>query len=548
MYNWEDYQEIGELKFVNEEIIKYLNQRIASGQPTRVCLKNTSILDSSFFDKLTNSDLLQFRVVGGLDKPKYDSDYYKKRTTYSMSELRGIVSVLEDIESAVNPSWSETTRAEYLYSCVANNLTIDKMAKYRSSEEVCSLRTLISGKGACAAFALIYKELMDRQGISCDYVRGLTTGKAAWNVITTDGKTRVVDVARESKYIHNHPNNDVNHQYFGYPHDFVASHRPDGDERITDYRPYSNVRSIHLESNEYLSMEYARDDGTKFVIADITSDKDATIREYMQCEINVDGTLGKTNILMSESNIFDMTGETLHAAINSLLDKSRIERYTSNGANGYVGFLGTDNNKIYNEDLRNHPNPSKNYTRHDGTNLTLTKTSNQPFADKGVYSYRCCEFVLDEEGVVRAKVDGIYSEVDIDKFYGDTHDFVFASSSLERSRIDSKVRNSAGYVGSVIRYDNKLTKAASPMTEQMLGQARIKPVQSFSRYELGYSNIISTNVNGRDYRLVMDALSGGPAEQSNHYSKGFINYKTLVCLTLIFTIVLLTYSFITLYI
>jgi len=547
MYNWDDYQEIGELRFINEDIIDYLNHRIASGLPTRISMKNTSILDSSSLEKLTDSNLLQIRVVGGLDKAKYDTDYYKQRTTYSTREVKQIVKALEDIESAIDPRWTETTKAEYLYSCVANHFKSDVMTRYRPHEENSSLRTLISGNGGCAALALIYKELMDRQGISCDYVRGISSGKTAWNVITTDGLTRVVDVALESKHIHNNPSQESNHRYFGYPHDFAASHKPEADERITDYSSCVNIREIELDRNEYLSMEYARDDGTKFIIADITTSNGSKIHEYMQCEITEDGKPGKTNIIVSENSFFDLEGDKLHAAINSLLSKDRIERYTSNGANGYVGFLGPENNKIYNEYLRNYSNPSKNYSRHDDTNVTLTKTKEQPFAKNGVYSYRCCEFVLDEEGVVRAKVDGIYSEDDIDKFYGADHDFVFANSSLSRSRIDSKVQNSAGYVGTVIQVGSRLNKAASPLTQETLMQSGINPVQTFSRFELGCSSILTTNVNGVDYRLVADALSNNAVAQNNNHVKGFINYKTLVCITLIFTIILMAYSFINLY-
>ena len=215
MYNWEDYEEWN-LQFINDDIIAGLNYRISQGLPTRIVLPNTKALDSEIFKKIINDeDLLQFRVVGGLDKEKYNNPKYQKRSTYTRMEMEWIVDVLEQMESTIDPNWTENQKAEHLFNKLANYLSYDMEYKGKSSNVTSSLKTLISGKAICAGYALCFKELMDRQGIQCDYVRGRSCGeKHAWNVVTVDGVEKAVDVTWESHAIHTNPQYNGGKRYF----------------------------------------------------------------------------------------------------------------------------------------------------------------------------------------------------------------------------------------------------------------------------------------------------------------------------------------------
>lgn len=241
MYSYDDYYELGMVKFVNDDIINYINSQIALGKPIRITLDNTKILNSEVLSKITNTDLLQVRVLGGLDKEKYNSKSYMKRATYSLNDMRHIMRIFERIESTVDPKWSDMEKATHIYNALANYMSYEY--NYRNSDmDVCqSLRALIDGKGICAGYALIYKELMDRQGIQCDYVRGVAvqngdSGKHAWNVVVIDGVNYPIDVTWESGAIHEDPFHRNHMEYFGLSEEFVSSHTPEADERITDYK------------------------------------------------------------------------------------------------------------------------------------------------------------------------------------------------------------------------------------------------------------------------------------------------------------------------
>lgn len=229
MYNYDDYQELGKLAFINDNIIESLNYRIRSGIPTRVTLDNTTMLDSSVLNKIIDSDLLQFRVIGGLDKEKYNTPNYKQRTTYGIRDMKHIINIFERIESTVDPNWSELERAQHIYGTLANYMEYAYNHKNEDYNVNQSLRALIGGRGICAAYSLIFKELMDRQGIKCDYVRGLAGAhdeKHAWNVLTIDGVDYPVDVTWESNAIHRNPGYKNRQQFFGVSQDFIDRHHP----------------------------------------------------------------------------------------------------------------------------------------------------------------------------------------------------------------------------------------------------------------------------------------------------------------------------------
>ena len=45
MYSYDDYYELGMIKFINDDIINYINYQISLGKPIRITFENTKILN-----------------------------------------------------------------------------------------------------------------------------------------------------------------------------------------------------------------------------------------------------------------------------------------------------------------------------------------------------------------------------------------------------------------------------------------------------------------------------------------------------------------------
>lgn len=245
----------------------------------------------------------------------------------------------------------------------------------------------------------------------------------------------------------------------------------------------------------------------------------------MQCELNSDGYLGKTNIITTEKDIMALDFKNFNLVVNSLLDKNRIEKYCNNGANGYVGYIASDQRKYFNPHVPPMLKENKNYVRNDGTNLTLMKEKEQPFERNGVSTYKCCEFVVNESGRVEAAVDRIHSETDISMNSNFQYDSFFASHSLARNRIDRKVSSGAGYVGTVSVKDCRLVKYEVVSTLNTIQQ-----YQNFNTSDLNNSRF--GQVSRNEYGFISSSFAQENGKTTS-YIRGFVSYK-----------ILLTYAFV----
>ena len=88
---------------------------------------------------------------------------------------------------------------------------------------------------------------------------------------------------------------------------------------------------------------------------------------------------------------------------------------------------------------------------------------------------------------------------------------------------------------------NRLKKAANPYAEDYIVRHQL-----INTSELKLSTL--TVVNKEDYKFVQSTFEQNENSQTNNYTRGFINYKVLVCIAMIFSIVVLSYAFIKLYI
>lgn len=181
-------------------------------------------------------------------KPKYNQERYIQRRTYSGRELKQIIGQMKIIENNIPKQWNQMQKAKYIYEVLGKNIEYDLDAQKPSS-----LSVILERKGVCAGYALLYKEMMDRQGIQCDYMRGIglspdktESEKHAWNVLTIDGKSFPIDLTWDSPVLRR---GETQLQYFGNNPRFFDRHITDSDERQYNYQVLSTdfVNSINTD-------------------------------------------------------------------------------------------------------------------------------------------------------------------------------------------------------------------------------------------------------------------------------------------------------------
>ena len=129
--------------------------------------------------------------------------YYNRNCAiYSLEEIIKIVSEIEALESTIDDSWNNLEKTIYISYQIAKNISYDftlEQEKYNHS-----LRGIITGKTVCEGYALILKDILDRQYIEC----GISTG---------DGRvTEKLEKLPQGKVIQNNHAWNVVELYFDY--------------------------------------------------------------------------------------------------------------------------------------------------------------------------------------------------------------------------------------------------------------------------------------------------------------------------------------------
>lgn len=203
-----------------------------------IIVKNTRELEEKYnLDLIPDSESI--RVTGGTEgKSKYDEEKYKRRTTYSARQLKQIIGQMREIEEKIPSDWNAWQRAKYIYTQIASQVAYNYDRSTYGNQQSSNLSILMTGKGICAGYSLAFKEMMDRQGIKCDYIRGIGYSRRkerhAWNILTIDGTSFPVDLTWDSGLIQKGNMGEL--QYFGNNLDFKGEHEPDSDERQYDLK------------------------------------------------------------------------------------------------------------------------------------------------------------------------------------------------------------------------------------------------------------------------------------------------------------------------
>lgn len=180
----------------------------------------------------------QIIVLGGLEgKQKYNKERYRERVTYDARSLKLIIQQMKKIESKIPNEWDEYQKAKFIYVVLAENIDYENDKEKYKTENCSNLMGLRTGKAICAGYSLIFKEMMDRQGIKCDYIRGVVEQsgrnfKHAWNVLTIQGKTFPVDLTWDSQRVRRGKQDLV---FFGNEPYFFEEHNTDKDEKKYKY-------------------------------------------------------------------------------------------------------------------------------------------------------------------------------------------------------------------------------------------------------------------------------------------------------------------------
>lgn len=239
-----------------------------------IVVANTKELEEKFdLNSLRDDELI--RIEGGLKgKSKYNDNHYITRTTYTVRTLKQIIQQMRTIESQIPKEWDEVQKAKYIYMILGKNITYEHDASKRIGGRCSNLTGLVTGKAICAGYSLIFKEMMDRQGIQCDYVRGISGSandieKHAWNVLTIRGISFPIDLTWDSITL-NRGSSDL--KYFGTDPNFFRMHSPDNDEIRYNYSLLRredvnsiDVSNVKRQSNRQIE-EWEKRDAINFAI------------------------------------------------------------------------------------------------------------------------------------------------------------------------------------------------------------------------------------------------------------------------------------------
>ena len=227
---------------INSSDINFINS-LEDG--STIEFQNTKGLNKDLFRKIKTT--IKIRIIGGLDekeKPKFNTEKYYARTIYTPMEIYKIIDKMESIEKGIDPSWNDLEKAMYVYKVLCEGMRYDHIDMKENGRDLNrSLFGFITGKAVCAGFAMMYKEMMDRQGIRCLY-QNKQYGHA-WNLLEVNGKLVPVDLTWDNTE-NEQDNNRCDFLYFGRDRFFFN----DPNHVVTDEKIYPTSLLTAQEFNE----------------------------------------------------------------------------------------------------------------------------------------------------------------------------------------------------------------------------------------------------------------------------------------------------------
>ena len=278
--------------------------------------------------QLNGASRLSIRVIGGYDDKRvadYPSSTYHNMHTndniYTLGEMVDIVTEIENIESGLNPNWDDLQKLIYFIGQLKNRIMYHPFHENQPSKDIRSLRGLFSRKTVCAGYALILKEICDRNGIECQYVEGccrqadIDKGYLthAWNIVKINGQYVPVDLTWNAGAHKRGKMLDIDDLF--NVNEFVKSHIPGKKELIQNYRGTlksidgQRIRELDAIINKDVKYEMTanicrRKDGSRFritMVGQFVKDN-KYLYKYIYQDMGQDGKLSEPVILYSTTN------------------------------------------------------------------------------------------------------------------------------------------------------------------------------------------------------------------------------------------------------
>ena len=243
------------------KLVQNINYKIKIGEPVNLKVRNSNYLNTEMLKNIDDLSKVNiciesgFRNLKGEFKSKYNNRKYLSRVTYTGYEALSIIKKLEELTARVDMNLPTVERAYQIYDMLSKEYSfMSDYSQYAKGHEVAaSLKGLTAnnavGKSGlvCAGFSQAYKELCERCGIKCEYIRGraiidINTGKGgghAWNVVIGDnGEEIPVDVTWKTS---------GRQEWFGKSEEFAQSHIADSDELYKDYKPSRKIKQQYVQ-------------------------------------------------------------------------------------------------------------------------------------------------------------------------------------------------------------------------------------------------------------------------------------------------------------
>lgn len=543
---------------IYESDIEFVNNIYRSNKEKKVLIEieNTKGLSSELLKKLDEDIFI--RVESGYDKDRIDmyegvifsdgtnADYLYDSVIYSRNELINILREIERIESGIKETYSDLEKIIYIYNYLKKDIMYDPKYETESSDKIRTLRGLIFKQTVCAGYSIIFKELLDRQDIECEYVEGISlkdesTGKKnrghAWNIVTLNGKKYGFDLTWENSQYRK--GNFHTYHYLGTNKQiFCKSHKPYDFEHTQDYEDTLSELDINLISRIYSTMlideEHSRtlyninrtdsEPCTICHLGTIIAEDGKTYHKYFYLN-GLPSTHNYPRILYSEVNMTkfiyskvhgrgqEYTKEAQYAIAYKLFSEENIKDSRSKHTN-YIGTpFDEDGNVIDKIEKREDIIASLNFKtcvfiRNDGSTIIIEEDNNSH--DSDLYFYNCFE-LIEENGHYTLKSNYICTENNLIK---DRREYI-ADKLLSREHIDQMCTYYNGYIGycdkngnilmdKSLLFDIEKDKKMSHKRQQyILSVPSYRDiVNNFENYDIDYKN--NTVINKKSNKIISE--------------------------------------------
>lgn len=471
-----------------DELNKKINDFIMLNPSIDLVLQvpSTQGATSSFVQKL--DPRIKIRIAGAYNAERLES--YKKvkfstgadckeafidSVIYTRNETIRILSEIEKIESGLMDNWTDMQKAIYIYDVLKTSIVYDAKFKQKGWADVRSLRGLITKQTVCAGYALMYKEILERNGIPCEFVVG---SAHAWNILKIDDQYISADITQDHYNYRRGRSNT--HEAFGQ-RDAIFNQRRKTEPQETFTKYIGNLTALDPffiqkmsenvlteRTHERDTYKFTRSDNSKFLLAQvgkkIIRDNGFNIiyHKYYYSEINSNGTYQEPMILYSYFDLMSHLeavrfGEVSqnskkYSTLDLLFSRENIRESLLYGT-PFIGHEAIDGRSVLSvneirkseRDIRRIGKPTRTFTRKDGSRIVIEEISAPENVqvqnkEKTVYNYKCYQFDP-FSGVLKSNT--IHTEMNLLT----TSNPNVAYTLLQPSRIIKRNKISGGYIG-----------------------------------------------------------------------------------------------------